>query len=207
LRPEEKSSQRLEELQEQAQSHEKELLRTLRELPAHERENATLEAPADFSLCSLQASLPKDATLVEYFASGERILAAVVSKDSLEILALTLQSRVAHFLQLLRFQLSKFRMGSTYVQRFEEPLLRATQSHLQALYTELVAPLRSLLRGKHIIFVPHGSLHFLPFHALRDGDDYLTSPPTAFTGRTTRCFRASVWATATSISTIFINSG
>src|SRR5207249_10724920 len=58
LRPEEKSHERLEGLQEKVQSHEKELLRTLRELPAHERENATLEAPADFSLAKLQAHLP-----------------------------------------------------------------------------------------------------------------------------------------------------
>jgi CHAT domain-containing protein len=173
LRPEEKSRQRLMQLQEQAESHEKELLRTLRELPAHERENATLEAPADFSLRSLQECLPEDATLVEYYTTGDRIVAAVVTRDSFEILPVTILSRVAHFLQLLRFQLSKFRMGSGYVQRFEEALLRATQSHLQALYTELIAPLRGLLRGTHIVFVPHGSLHFLPFHALSDGEQYL----------------------------------
>src|SRR5437879_7275974 len=77
LRPEEKSHQRLESLQEKVQSHEKELLRTLRELPAHERENATLEAPADFSLAKLQTHLPQDATLVEYFAAGDRLVAAV----------------------------------------------------------------------------------------------------------------------------------
>src|SRR5207253_3604701 len=72
LRPEEKSHQRLESLQEKAQLQDKELMRTLRELPAHERENATLEAPADFSLAKLQAHLPQDTTLVEYFSAGER---------------------------------------------------------------------------------------------------------------------------------------
>src|ERR1700739_4844771 len=55
LRPEESSAKRLEQLQEKAFSRENELLRTLRELPASERENATLEAPADFSLERLQA--------------------------------------------------------------------------------------------------------------------------------------------------------
>ena len=173
LRPEEKVHQRIHNLQEKAQSHEKELLKTLRELPAHERENATLEAPADFSLKKLQASLPKDATLVEYFISGNRIIAAVITCKEIKILPLTVLSRVAHLLQLLRFQLSKFRMGSEYARRFEEPLLRATQSHLESLYGELIAPLRPLLRGEHIIFVPHGPLHFLPFHALRNGQEYL----------------------------------
>src|SRR5467141_3062012 len=173
LRPEEKVHQRLHNLQEKAHSHEKELLKTLRELPAQERENATLEAPADFSLKKLQASLPDDATLVEYFSAGDRIIAAAITRKEIKILPLTVLSRVAHFLQLLRFQLSKFRMGSEYVRRFEEPLLRATHSHLETLYSELIAPLRPFFWGKHLIFVPHGPLHFLPFHALRNGDEYL----------------------------------
>ncbi len=173
LRPEEKSHQRLESLQEKAQSHEKELLRTLRELPAHERENATLEAPADFSLTKLQAHLPQDATLVEYFVAGDRLVAAVITREKIQIQPVTVLSRAAHFLQLLRFQLSKFRMGNEYVRRFEEPLLRATHSHLESLYGELIAPLRPFFQGKHLIVVPHGPLHFLPFHALRNEEEYL----------------------------------
>src|SRR6266849_2213725 len=90
LRPEEKSHQRLGTLQEKAQSQEKELMRTLRELPAHERENATLEAPADFSLAKLQAHLPHDATLVEYFSAGDRVVAAVVTRKEIQILPVTL---------------------------------------------------------------------------------------------------------------------
>jgi len=173
LRPEAKSREKLENLQEIAQSHEKELLRTLRELPAHERENATLEAPADFSLKKLQTTLPQNATLVEYFIAGGQLIAAVISRDSARILPVTMLSRVANLLQLLRFQVSKFRMGNNYVQRFEAPLLRATQSHLESLYSELIAPLRILFRGNHLIFVPHGPLHFVPFHALKNGEEYL----------------------------------
>src|SRR6184192_1128207 len=173
LRPEEKSHQRLGSLQEKAQLHEKELMRTLRELPAHERENATLEAPAEFSLAKLQAHLPPDASLVEYFSAGDRLVAAVITRNEIQILPVTVLSRAAHFLQLLRFQLSKFRMGNEYVRRFAEPLLRATQSHLETLYSELIAPLRPFFQGKHLIVVPHGPLHFLPFHALRNGEEYL----------------------------------
>ena len=173
LRPEETSAQRLQQLQEKALSHENELLRTLRELPAQERENATLEAPADFSLDKLQATLPDGAALIEYYSAGDRLVAAVVTRQSIEITSITVFSRVLHLLQLLRFQLSKFRMGATYTQRFEQPLLHATQNHLEALYSELIAPLTSHLNAKHLIFVPHGPLHFLPFHALRAGDNYL----------------------------------
>ena len=173
LRPEENSRERVARLQEQAQSRENELLRTLRELPAHERENATLEAPADISLEKVQASLPRDTTLVEYYSAGDCVIAAVVTRDSIDILPVTVASRVAQYLHLLRFQLAKFRMGAAYVQRFEQPLLRATQNHLESLYAELIAPLRSRLNGKHLVLVPHGPMHFLPFHALRNGEEYL----------------------------------
>jgi CHAT domain-containing protein/tetratricopeptide (TPR) repeat protein len=173
LRPEDMSAKRLQQLQEKALSHENELLRTLRELPAHERENATLEPSADFSLDKLQAAIPADATLIEYYSTGDRLVAAVVTRNSIEITPITVFSRVLHFLHLLRFQLSKFRMGATYTQRFEQPLLQATQSHLEALYAELITPLRPHLKTKHLIFVPHGPLHFLPFHALKSGDSYL----------------------------------
>jgi len=173
LRPETQSRQQLENLQEIAQSREKELLRTLRELPAHERENATLEAPADFSLEKLQTTIPESATLIEYFIAGEQLVAAIVSRQTVRILPVTMLSRVTHLLQLLRFQVSKFRMGNQYVRRFEKPLLRATQSHLEALYDELIAPIRLFFQGKHLILVPHGVLHFLPFHALKNGEEYL----------------------------------
>jgi CHAT domain-containing protein/tetratricopeptide (TPR) repeat protein len=173
LRPEENSRERIERLQAEAQLREGELLRTLRELPAHERESAALEGPAEFSLARVQAAIPADATLVEYFFNGDRVIAAVVTREGVEILPITLVSRVAHYLQLLRFQLSKFRMGLSYVQRFADTLLRATHSHLDALGAELVAPLRLMLRGNRLILVPHGGLHFLPFHALRCEGHYL----------------------------------
>jgi CHAT domain-containing protein len=173
LRSEENSRERIERLERQAQSRENELLRALRELPPHERENATLEAPADFSLAKLQAALPVGAALIEYYSAGDRLVAAVVTRETIEIASLTMVSRVARLLHLLRFQLSRFRMGIGYTQGFEQPLLLATWSHLQALYDELIAPLRAHLRAQHLIIVPHGPLHSLPFHALRNGEEYL----------------------------------
>jgi CHAT domain-containing protein/Tfp pilus assembly protein PilF len=173
LRPEESSSKRLQQLQEKAVSHENELLRTLRELPANERENATLEAPADFSLARVQSTLPSGTALVEFYSTGDRLVAAVVTRSSIKITAVSVVARVVHLLHLLRFQLSKFRMGAAYAHRFEQPLLSASQGHLESLYAELIAPIREQLNFKHLIFVPHGALHFLPFHALRNGEEYL----------------------------------
>src|SRR5437879_4445768 len=98
LRPEEMSQERLVHLQQQAQARENDLLRALREMPPDERENATLEAPADFSVAKLQAALPANTALVEYYSAGDRLLAAVVTHDSIEIRPIALLSRVTHLL-------------------------------------------------------------------------------------------------------------
>jgi tetratricopeptide (TPR) repeat protein len=173
LRPEESSAGRLERLRGKAASHENELLRAMRELPANQRESATLEAPADFTVERLQAALPADTALVEYYSTGERLLAVVVTRGTIKITPVSVVSRVLRLLYLLRFQLSKFRMGAAYTHRFEGPLLQATQGHLEALHNELIAPLLEQLNARHLVFVPHGALHFLPIHALRNGDKYL----------------------------------
>lgn len=173
LRPEEKSPERIARLQQKAQSHENELLRALRELPAQERENTMLEAAAEFSVAKVRESLPADSVLIEYYSTGERLLACLVSREAIEIIPVSIVSRVHNLLHLLRFQFAKFRMGSDYTERFAQTLLRATVSHLGALYDELIKPLAKYLTAKHLIIVPHGPLHFLPFHALRDGETYL----------------------------------
>jgi CHAT domain-containing protein len=173
LRSEERSPERLRQLQEKAVSHENELLRTLRELPANDRENAALEAPSDFSLDRLQSVLSADTALVEYYSTSDRLLAVVVTKKDIRVVTVSVVPRVLNLLHLLRFQLSKFRMGAAYVHRFERPLLQATQSHLESLYADLITPLHEHLTAEHLVFVPHGALHFLPFHALRDGNEYL----------------------------------
>src|SRR5712671_4869978 len=173
LRPEDKSQERIERLQREAQAHENELLRALRELPAQEREIAALEAPSDFCVAKLQASLPPATLLVEYYSTGDRLLAAVVSRGGIEIVPVSVVSRVTNLLHFLRFQFAKFRMGTAYTERFAQPLLHATLGHLEGLYRELIEPIRGRLAGTHVVFVPHGPLHFLPFHALRNGTEYL----------------------------------
>jgi CHAT domain-containing protein len=173
LRLEGVERKRIERLQKQASAREVELLRTLRELPSSEREMAMLEARCDFTVAELRAVLPADAALIEYYSAGDRLLAAVVTRDDIAVFPLAGLARVTHTLQLLRFQFSTFRLGATHAQQFQSLLMRATLSHLEQLYAELIAPLQIHSSIRHLIFVPHGPLHFLPFHALRCGEKYL----------------------------------
>jgi CHAT domain-containing protein len=72
-------------------------------------------------------------------------------------------------LRLLQFQLSKFQLSSGYTETFSSRMREATAAHLLELYGELVAPVRDRLRAEHLVIVPHGFLHYLPFHAVFDG--------------------------------------
>jgi CHAT domain-containing protein len=74
---------------------------------------------------------------------------------------------------LLQLQMSKFRLNNDYLTAFSEPLRISTEAHLKNLYQELLGPVRHWLDVQHVVFVPHGVLHHLPFHALHDGESYL----------------------------------
>jgi CHAT domain-containing protein len=74
---------------------------------------------------------------------------------------------------MLRFQFSKFRLGAEYIRTFSGALQRAARGHLQELFTELLSPVWHLLQKRPLIIVPHGALHYVPFHALFDGESYV----------------------------------
>ncbi len=164
---------RIEDLQAQARQRETEFVRVLSELPVNEAES--IGAPtAACTLEEIREQLPADALLLEYYRVKDQILVSVLSKEELQIVPITLTSRVQKAMRLLQFQLAKFRFGRDYVKTFEQPLLEATQAHLRDLYQELIAPIRPMLQSaKHLVIVPHEFLHFIPFQALLDGDEYL----------------------------------
>jgi CHAT domain-containing protein len=170
LRAEEPSPQRIEKLQKEALAHENELLHVLRELP--QSESAT-HGPAIMALDTIRASLPAHSALIEYFSLKNQFIAAVVTHDELKIVPLTPVSRLTGLLRMLHFQISKFKLGADYARTFEKSMLDVVQSHLRQLYEEAFAPIRAHLSARHLVIVPHGVLHYLPFHALLDGAGYL----------------------------------
>ncbi|MEY2412865.1 MAG: hypothetical protein QOD84_1471 [Acidobacteriaceae bacterium] len=173
LRPEERSQARINELERNVREREHDLMRAAQEATASEMTDAGLQAPVAVSLAEIRASLAPDTILVEYFCVQDRVIVCVLDRDTLKMFPVTLQSRIQKLLQLLQFQLSKFRLDPQYVSTFQNSMLQSTQGHLKNLYQELIAPVRELLKGKHLVVVPHGLLHYVPFHALHDGSAYL----------------------------------
>jgi tetratricopeptide (TPR) repeat protein len=169
LAPETRTPERLQRLQGQVQARESELLRVLRELPASEAEQLALHMPVTLSLPAIQAALPEGTMLIEYFRVGQRLVAFLVTRDTLEVVPVALVSRVRHLLRLLQFQLSWAGPNPVQLRGLEESHHIASQAHLQELHEELLGPLGRRLRGSHLVVVPHDVLHYVPFHALFDG--------------------------------------
>src|SRR5262249_47186386 len=114
--------------------------------------------------------LPADSTILEFYLARGTLMAAVVTHRELEIVPLAPASHARQHLQLLQFQLSKFRLGESYVRTFHRALHEAAAGHLRELYTQLVRPVQHRLREGRLVVVPHDFLHYVPFHALLDGD-------------------------------------
>jgi CHAT domain-containing protein len=173
LQPEEKSQEKVAALQRQARARETDLLRVLQDASLAEAEQGGVPVPTNLPLETIRAALPPRTCLIEYFKLRDRIVVCVLTKNDLQVLPVTIESRIGNTLRLLQFQLSKFRFDPAYIAIFQESLLKATNAHLHELYQELIAPIIEMIDADNLVVVPHGLLHYIPFHALFDGKHYL----------------------------------
>jgi tetratricopeptide (TPR) repeat protein len=122
---------------------------------------------APVRLDGLVAALGDDAQMLEYYVANQRLWTCVIGKASIHVKELGPVDPILAQLRLLKFQMLQARHRLTAISR------QATLSHLQALYTGIIAPLESWIDAKHLVIAPHGPLHELPFQALHDGSSYL----------------------------------
>jgi CHAT domain-containing protein len=153
---------------------EQELARTLRDVSAVDPEYASLQQVAIATLDSVQAVLPEQTTLIEYFTTGDEVLAFIISRSDAKVVRrLCPASRALSLQERLAFQLEKFTLGEDFSAMHSHHMLESTKKRLQELHGNLIAPLIAEIRTPHLAIVPHGSLHLLPFHAFYDGERYL----------------------------------
>ncbi len=168
-----RAARKIETLRRRSRGLEQRLLEALAELHAQDAELGSLQGAGALDLESIRAALPPGALLLEYFEAGGRLYACLLDRKRLAVRAVAGAARVRELLNLLQFQLSKLRLGGDFVKRFALRMHRATLGHLSALYAELIAPIADELEAEHLVVVPHGPLHYLPFHALFDGEHHL----------------------------------
>ncbi len=128
--------------------------------------------PEGSSRVAIQACLPTDTLLIEYFAVRGALVVFLVSRHTLLAIRLPAPvSQVTHLTQLLGLNLRSVARSSAA----QLPsLTQNAMGLLQQLYALLVAPYAAHLADyTRLQIVPHGPLHYLPFHALHNGAQYL----------------------------------
>jgi CHAT domain-containing protein len=122
----------------------------------------------------LQCKLSEDTVLVEYFSLDGELLAFVVTNERVDVIRqLGSEATIQVVLRQLRFQLDTLRYGSAWLNKHLDQLADRARYHLGVLYDHLLRPLTSGLNGKRLVIVPHRILHYVPFHALHDGNSYV----------------------------------
>lgn len=131
----------------------------------------------DATLWQVQAETGQDflhaqTSLLEYFAIDDQIIAFIVTAK--EVSAVRLDCTLAQVRQSLDFLQMNFVQTAQGQSRQNVNLLKNVQGRLSQLYQWLIEPLTPALPAKRpLIIVPHGVLHYLPFHAFYTGDAYL----------------------------------
>jgi tetratricopeptide (TPR) repeat protein len=123
----------------------------------------------------IAAALAPGTTLIEYVCAGGEVSAFVVSGGRLVVVrGLAGSGLLEERLNRLQFQVNRALRPGARAGARARGLLEDAQAELGALDAMLMAPLRPHLpAGDRLLIVPHGALHMLPFHALRDGARYL----------------------------------
>jgi CHAT domain-containing protein len=105
------------------------------------------------------AALGSNETLVQFHSLDDRLLIWTVNRAGIRAASVAL-SRVE-----LNDAVESFR-AAVFDRR------RSPNEIAASLYARLLAPL-ALPAGERLIIVPHGPMHYLPFQALRAGDEFL----------------------------------
>jgi CHAT domain-containing protein len=155
-------------------NREQELVELLREIGSEKSGWAALQTMQFTGIDVVQQMLGPDEVLLEYYTIGDKFQAFVITNNEYHVVRdITTTGAIRESLKGLNFQLSKFHLQPAYVQARADQLLRATQHHLSHLHKQLIAPIEHLIKQSSVIIVPHQALHYIPFHALYDGHNYL----------------------------------
>lgn len=121
---------------------------------------------------SIQPLLPSDALLIEYFVANDELIVFLVTKQ--EISTVRISNNLAQMQTMLTFlRVNRGAIPQTSPNRMSE-MAENARGLLQQIYQYLIGPIANTMKlYKQLIIVPHGILHYVPFHALYDGHHYL----------------------------------
>ena len=115
--------------------------------------------------------IPPETMLLEYFLIGDSLVVFLITENEVRAQSLDADARrIRDDLALLHLNIDAVPRSSAehipYLTANAQAILHRLHRQLMGPIGEAVAPFESL------IIVPHGLLHYVPFHALYDGDSY-----------------------------------
>jgi CHAT domain-containing protein/Tfp pilus assembly protein PilF len=159
-------------LEQEVRERENKVLEIVRQL--HHRSESAASAARAFNIQQFQEQLSDREALIEYSALGDELLAFVVRRDRVNVVRnLASVAEIGERLDALRFQIDSLRFGAPSMRRHLSALTEKVNVYLRRLHDQLMRPLDGIVEERRLVIVPHGSLHYLPFHALHDGKQYL----------------------------------
>lgn len=132
-----------------------------------------MEGAPVFSLEGTRQALDDESMLLEYYSDGENVWAFQLTQHTIKVqrLPVTMKDLKQWVAQLHANIDGVLTMGP------HAPGVRAltllAQRVLARLYDCLIGPLGLHQSQRQLVIVPYSELHFLPFHLLYDGDQYL----------------------------------
>ena len=128
------------------------------QLRAQAPQLASLVTSGGIEAAQMAAALGPKETLVGFFGSGKNLVGYTVSGAEIRLYPLDaqgLEDDVAEFVQSIKKR------------------RRQTRELAEVLYKRLLRPMQASIAGRDLLIVPHGSLHYVPFAALHDGERFL----------------------------------
>jgi CHAT domain-containing protein/Flp pilus assembly protein TadD len=162
-----------EELRSIVREQENSLVKTLSELQTTEEEFHSLMSARTISGDQIRERLADNEVIVQFFIVRGLISACLLERDSLQIVPLARLGTVRQQLRELRVEFNNVALVDQPSRHFAESHLKRTLTTLEALHEALIGPLVDRLERRRLVIVPEGPLHYLPFHALFDGERFL----------------------------------
>jgi CHAT domain-containing protein len=121
------------------------------------------------------APVPAGTALLEFFSVGNQMVAFVRRGSTVDVRVLTTLDVIEEMADALSFQIHRATLEPDTLRLAPARMRRGMDHCLRGMYDDLIAPLEDDLEGiEHLVVVPHGPLHGLPFHAFLGPDGYLT---------------------------------
>ncbi len=153
---------------------ETELTQIFRQLESTQTKTEQPATRAKINITELQSQIGPGRAIIEFVRFDGVYSAFVVTDKKIHFVEnLTTEAEIVKALDALTFQFEAMRHGAKIAPPLQKYIGARADAVLEHIYKLLVKPAENFLGERQLIVVPTGSLHHVPFHALRNGGKYL----------------------------------